>query len=232
MTFMYHQREFLLLIIEAFLGGACMGVIYDAMRISRMMVWTEQGGAVRLYEKKYPLIGAIVRKKKRHSKEYMRRAVLIIQDILFMLIFTFVILMLLFFLNDGRFRPIVIVVAFLGLWCYLYSIGRLVIRASEMIIFILRFLLAYAFYFIMLPIRSLCRVFKLVSLTVCRRISEQYAKAVIEKEADTFYNKIMKEAECGFISDNNNKYKSKKGISTCKRNGGRSNAKGKAQKKV
>lgn len=237
MTFVYHQREFLLLIVEAFLCGACMGVLYDAMRISRMMIFADDLCAVKLYQRNYPLIGSIAKKaEKKRIKEHLKRALLISQDILFMLIFTLVILMLLFFLNDGKFRIIVIFVAFFGLWCYLCSIGKLVLMSSEMIIFALRILVAYLLYFIMFPVRAICRAFKLVISSIYGSIYERYARMVIEKESLVFYNNILKDAESGFLINKDQKQnkdkKLKKGFSTYKRNGGINNAEGKAQKKI
>jgi len=238
MIFVYHQREFLLLVFQSFLCGVCLGAIYDVFRISRLIsgISEPQGIGCRLLcEKEYPLIG-----KPGQRKLIGKRAadvILFFEDILFMLIAAVLLTVLLFFRNDGKFRLIVILLAAFGFLCYYVSFGRLVIRFSSLIVFALRIVTAYAVFALLFPIRMIVRVLKSALSAVLRCLYVTYARARIRSLSKKKTEETLAASLRGFIltadeGEKRNKREKAKTKNDHRKNGGIKNVGDKAEKKI
>ena len=229
MIFVYHQREFLLLVLQSFLCGVLLGGIYDMFRISRLLAGItplsgKSGDA--LYEKEYPVIGRLSQRAVKAKKLYA--VILFFEDILFMLIAAGILLVLLFFRNDGKFRLIVPVLSLFGFFCYYISIGRLVIYFSSYIVLFLRLITAYSIHFLLLPFKLAQKLLKKCAYILINRIRNIYIGKNIIKKSQKYKTQLQNEARAGFFVLQNDAVSevNKKDIS--KKIGGRKNAKGKA----
>lgn len=201
MTFVYQQREFLLLVLQAFLCGVSLGVLYDASRLFRMAFGVSHFASKesKLVKKDLPLIGRLKGTKRKEGK--IAAIILFVCDLIFMLIAACALLCVLFFRNDGRFRWVVLLFAGGGFVCYYVSIGYLVMRFCTVIICLLRILSAYIIFFVTYPIKyiakSIRRALRYLAVeTICRM------RAVhIKKEAPRIYARLLSRAEDGFLGD-------------------------------
>ncbi len=201
MTLVYQQREFLLLVLQAFLCGVSLGLLYDASRLLRMALGVShfESKEPKLVMKDFPLIGRLRGTKRKEGK--IAATVLFVCDLIFMLIAACALLCVLFFRNDGRFRWVVLLFAGGGFVCYYVSIGYLVMRFCAVIICMLRILSAYIIFFVTYPIKYIAKIILrllryLATETVCRM------RAVhIKKEAPRIYARLLYRAEDGFLGN-------------------------------
>lgn len=233
MMLVYQQKEFLLLVLQSFLCGVALGGVYDIFRISRLIMGLNpfsDAGVSALSERNYPLIGRIRTAPRRILGA--GNILLFFEDILFMLIATAAILILLFFRNDGKFRLIVILLALLGFLCYYISIGRIVIRFSAFIVFLLKLIWAYAVFILLFPIKCALRLISRLWRAVLARIRLRYASARILRDGRAYLCELVTWAGAGFPDEFQNKQKRRSNAVYHKKSGGIKNAKNKAEKKV
>lgn len=231
MIFVYHQKEFLLLTVQSFLCGTILGAVYDVFRIARLILGMSPGAGVSfetLYKREYPLIGRISRGNEKRKK--YESVILFFQDILFMLIATALLLILFFFRNDGKFRLIVILVSVLGFVCYYISIGRLVIRFSELIVFALRLSVSYLLFALLFPIRCALKCAKNIARALYLFALRIYAKRRLACDSQKYRHEILQKAGHGFIPENDKNEKDAKKLMIEKRRN--KYVKDKAEKKV
>lgn len=201
----YQQREFLLFVLHSFLCGTALGALYDCLRISRLMlgiaIYPSKLGKT-LGEKSFPLIGK-VNAGKRSGKlgKLAKNTLLFLGDILFMVVAAVAVICVAFFRNDGKIRMIAIVFTVLGFACYRISLGRPVIACSSLIVFIIRLVRAYLWFFLTLPLKlvgkALVRSYRYCNHRIGNRMAARqiYRQGLLKREEIIFM------AGTGFLSD-------------------------------
>ena len=140
------------LLAVSLLAGVAMGVLYDVLRIGRVMLgmsrYTEAADAPLFCPKFYK---PRCKKSGKGVSHAFKNVLLILQDFFFCLTAGVVIALLLFSHNNGEFRGFVFLGLVVGFTVYYFTVGRLVIRASEYVVFALKTLFLYAVYYLTLP---------------------------------------------------------------------------------
>ena len=201
MSLVYQQREFLLLILQAFICGASLGVLYDVFRLFRMATGVSRFASkeLRFAKAEFALIGELKSTKRKEGRA--SAVILFFCDLAFMIAAACAVLCVLFFRNDGRFRWVVLLFTGGGFFCYYVSIGYLVMRCGALIICLLRIAVAYLVFFITYPIKYLTKLIvgvvkRLAGDAICR------ARAIyIKKEAKKEYARLLSLADGGFLDD-------------------------------
>ena len=140
------------LLAVSLLVGAAMGVLYDVLRIGRVMLgmsrYTAAASAPLFCPKFYRPRG---KKGDKRVFRIFKQVLLIVQDFLFCLAVGSAIALLLFSRNNGEFRGFVFLGLIIGFVAYYFTVGQLVIRASEYVVFAIKTLFLYAAYYLTLP---------------------------------------------------------------------------------
>lgn len=233
MILVYQQKEFLVFLLKAFLCGVILGGVYDVFRIIRIfmgMSSTCTDGVRWEAKRSLPLVGKLEKRGILNAK--VANAVIVLEDILFMLIACVMTLSLLFFYNDGKFRLIAILSQLFGFTCYHVSVGRLVISCSSFVITVLRILAAYLIFFVRTPFLLICKTvykgLRALKLAVLRWKIRQNILLC----AGIYKDEIMRNACEGFLAEINS-FEAKTSNARRKKNiGGIKNVKSKAKKKV
>lgn len=189
------------LLVASLLAGAAMGVLYDVIRIGRVMLGMSQYTAAAdapLFCPKF----LKPREKSPHRRlsRLVKGGLLIAQDFLFCLTAGVVIALLLFSHNNGEFRGFVPIGVAVGFAAYYFTVGRLVIRASEYVVFAIKTLFLYAVYYLTLPFISLGRfVIKHIGNAI-RKARAKKRERKIARFTGTAYKSLLQAAENGFLS--------------------------------
>ena len=145
------------LLLASFLLGVGMGVLYDCIRIQRVLFgicrYTKAANAPAFC----PTFLKVQKKRAGKGKEIIKASFLVLQDVVFCLAAGILVSILLFYRNDGVFRGFVLIGAALGFVAYYFTVGRLVISASEYIVFAIRTAFLYVVYYVSLPFIRLGR---------------------------------------------------------------------------
>lgn len=145
------------LLLASFLLGVGMGALYDCIRIQRVLFgicrYTKAANAPAFC----PTFLKVRNKRAGKGKEIIKAFFLVLQDVVFCLAAGILVSILLFYRNDGVFRGFVLIGAALGFVAYYFTVGRLVISASEYIVFAIRTAFLYVVYYVSLPFIRLGR---------------------------------------------------------------------------
>ena len=146
-------------IVYAILTGVLIGVIYDAVRILRVMLgvstYTKTGKA--LYEKKLPLIGAVHRKTFFEGNRLLRLCLLFLGDVGFASLAACAFTVCLYHAASGTFRWFYLFALLVGFTVYYFTAGKVMMLCSEMLSFVIAIALRYTVYFVCVPFRLLGR---------------------------------------------------------------------------
>lgn len=190
------------LIITAYavIVGAVIGVIYDIIRISRVFSGvTETTSQAKMYTLKLPLIGTGTERKSNFPKfcgfsensffyrrkngrkkdgivsDVYKNVFVFVGDILFFLIVSPLFTVFIYYANSGKIRWYLVTGAVIGFVLYYFTIGRLIMLFSSLIVFIIRSAGAYIIYFTLRPvvilIRLACRMMHKLILKISNLIS-------------------------------------------------------------
>lgn len=141
--------------------GAFMHLLYDGVRIARVLCGVRYGGGVgkRLRSCRLPLLPPdFATRQPRRAGERLRAVFVFITDILFCLMASLLFSVFVYWQNDGEFRAILLLGAVLGFALWHLTLGRLIIAAGETIAFFLRVVVAYLFLFVRVPLSFLARM--------------------------------------------------------------------------
>lgn len=192
--------ELFRLLMASLFVGAGLGLFYDALRISRVMLglsrYTEAAEAP-LFQPHF-----LRPRPQCESNRFLcivKKAVLATQDFLFCLVTGIAVALLLFSHNNGEFRGFVPIGLFLGFLGYYFTVGRLVIRASEYVVFALKTLFLYAIYYITWPIIAVGRK----TVTFVNGQIGKFRKKRLEKRIAKYtkrYQMLLSDrSACGFL---------------------------------
>ncbi len=119
-------------------------------------------------------VTGIFNREKNGKKHCLRSVILQIllffEDILFFLIAGCVIALLLYYTNDGQFRGMAVFGVVCGFVLYYFTVGRLVISVSRILVFVIKAVLAYMVLFAAFPSALLFKALKLVAQKIHGRL--------------------------------------------------------------
>lgn len=149
----------LLVFFASILIGAVLGIIYDAIRGIRAVFGIQYKTKFgdRLKNLKFPIIKNPLNRKKSRIADGIS---LFITDIIYFVLATFVLVIFIYYINDGIVRWYIFAGAIVGMLAYYFSVGRLFISIIELILFFIRVMLAYFFHFLFLPFACLIRTIR------------------------------------------------------------------------
>ncbi len=143
------------LLLRSFLGGILLGAIYDTMRLSRVLFGVCHYADIALkWNFPLPFANRLPNKK---ASPVLVMIFLSVQDILFCFSAGILIAILLFDGNNGGFRGFVLLGLLAGFLLYYVTLGKLLIRISEYIIFAVKLAVLYAVFYITKPILFLAK---------------------------------------------------------------------------
>ena len=162
------QELILSLIIKSFLTGVALGVIYEGVRIAKMLLGIGQDGRVR---------------------KIFSHVFLFFTDLCFCLIFAFCSILLTYNINGGVFRGCVYLCMGLGIVVYRLTLGRLTEKLERWITGIIRKLIDVIIRLTLVPIRVIfslvCRLYALtigkIIGTIRRRVTAAREKKKRER---------------------------------------------------
>lgn len=162
------QQLILWLIIEAFLSGAVLGILYEAVRLCRLLFTSE---------------GSVFRRG-------MLTVFTFLTDFLFCLVAASVAMLLTYNISGGVFRGCLYLSMGAGLLCYRLTLGRILYiienRAAKIIKKVCRFVLKVLFF----PMKKIFSLFVIIyRLTIGKIIGKIMCRARMKKE------KELKESE-------------------------------------
>ena len=183
----------------ALILGCALGAVYDALRISRIFLGVHYSRRATKYIQgiRLPLLKNRVKKEKKR----MLGIVVFVED-LFFCVFCGIALILLFYeCNNGKIRYPVIPIVGAGFLLYRGTLGKLVMLFSEVIAFAIGTALRYVSFFLLFPMRFVCKQIR----TGVLLLSAHFA-ASRRKRGRIRYTEWMilqsKQNACGLIPEN------------------------------
>ena len=145
----------MLLLIYSFFFGMSAGAFNDINRIIRAFLGVRYSkySFDDLYLKKLPIVRKpLERKELTQVKERLLSVIIFAQDVFLFIYLGCGVVVLNYYLNRGQFRLYTIAAAIAGFAIYYFTIGKIVILASEVIIFFIRAVFKVVFFVIFHPI--------------------------------------------------------------------------------
>ena len=126
-----------LLLLWSAVFGAVLGMINDVNRIIRVFLGVRytQNGFERLYKYPLPILKKPLGELKTLPKRGFVSVIIFLQDLLFFIIAGVGVAILNYEFNEGKFRIFTLLAILVGFLLYYFTIGKLVILASELIVF-------------------------------------------------------------------------------------------------
>jgi len=166
---MMHQ---LVIALYALIVGAALGVLYDAVRISRILIGnsyiknkkirTDEHSAESRWnvfnEIRLPLIGSRTDRLSRRKRcgrlpFFFKNLYIFIGDVFFFTSAGVAVTVFIYHANNGRIRWYLLLGAVAGFAVYYFTVGKLMMFFSEVIVFVLRSACAYALYAVLTPLK-------------------------------------------------------------------------------
>lgn len=143
------QEQILRILLYSLCLGAVLGAFYDVFRILRLMFKAGSGKSSGF--KSFKLASATV---------------IFIEDIVYFFVCSCVFCIFIFYVNSGRFRSVALIGAIVGFFAYYYSVGRLVMLFSDLVIGFIKKLIKTVLYYTVRPVFILLK--KVLELTFLR----------------------------------------------------------------
>lgn len=147
-------REQLLGALYSLAVGAFLALLYDVVRVSRMMLGLRPGAAETPH-RPLPLVGDVV--KDRTRGHIFAGVCVFVGDILYFMAATAVYVVFVFHAGDGDNRWFFSLGALCGFLAYFFTVGKLVMRFCGVLRFALCAAFAYAVFILLFPLRMALR---------------------------------------------------------------------------
>ncbi len=157
------------LFFYAFFTGIILGLFYDVLRLSRVLLGHEE--TPRIHELRARIrLPLLPPSQKRKTRRHLG-ILLFLEDFFFCVVSSILIILLFYEWNRGNIRIPALICAAVGFFCYRCTLGRVIVRISDLIAFAIGILLQYTFFFLTFPMRLLFHTLKRGSsaLAVCIR---------------------------------------------------------------
>ncbi len=134
--------------------GAVLGLLWDAFRIARMLfgIGADEARRARFAARKLPLIRNPFLREKTKRKARYEAVVIFCFDLAYSAVLTVVYTLFLYCANNGTVRWYLLLGSALGFFVYRKTLGVLVMRSAEALLFLLCVLLSYVFFFVSRPL--------------------------------------------------------------------------------
>ena len=149
------QSAFFLLFLYSAATGGVLGVVYDAIRILRALILPNApSGKINYADIELPLIRKKVYKppKKKLSRAAIG-ALVAIGDFVFMIICAVALILVAYTENMGKMRWLIPFGAAVGFAAYGFTVGRLIVKISGAVVFLIRAVLVYVYTLAEIPVR-------------------------------------------------------------------------------
>ena len=195
------------LYLYALLLGIGLGLVYDALRITRVLLGAHYSrrAARRLQEISLPLLCA--RKKKTESRAL--GIVVFLEDLLFCLFAAIAMILLFYEANHGKIRFPALLCVGVGFLLYRSTLGRPVMLFSEVIAFVLETAWRYLCFFAFLPVRLLGRWMAKQTKRIHAGLSLAYQKQGRQRYTAQLLLRTERDA-CGMIPEEFSKDRKRK----------------------
>ena len=187
-------ENLVILLLYSLLVGAFLGVLWDVFRILRIIAYGKRNAVKSLY---IPLPatekGVAKALSVSHTQNFLSLAgiLIFISDILFSLTATVSLILLIFQVNNGEIRGTALIGTVIGFSVYYFTVGRLTVLFSDLIIRFIKKILAFFLKFTVIPVANvLFKPLKLVSAAV---LSQKR-----KLRTEIFIKKRIKAAKNGF----------------------------------
>ena len=145
------QFSFILLAVYSIFFGALLGVVYDLIRVTRVLFGAEREGNGKT-DFRYIELPIIKRKaypeKSNKLSGFLLNVWIAVGDVIFAVSCGVLAIMIAYAYNSGKVRAVIFIGLILGFLAYYFTIGRLVMRASELITFLIRSMAVYIWEFV------------------------------------------------------------------------------------
>lgn len=188
------------LLLASLLFGAGIGVLYDLIRIQRVMLGMSRytaAASAPVFCPKFAI--PKIRKAPRKISRVLKHALLIAQDLFFCVTVGILLSVLLFYRNNGEFRGFVLVGVLLGFAVYYFTVGRLVIHASEYVVFALKTAVLYAVYYVSFPFIAAGRFLITKISRLVRRCRDRRYEKVVRRYHLAKSRELLTAAQDGFL---------------------------------
>lgn len=193
---------FVRLILAALAFGGWLGVLHDLSRLVRIFLGASGQGKTfeRLASIRLPIVGRSLGERKKGTPHRIALMILtFFQDVLWFLIAGVGTVILNYYYNDGKFRIYTVAALLIGFVVYYFTLGKLVMLFSEVIVFFVRSFCLIVFCLVCRPIAAFGRFFG----KNAKKIGKKLAQSIAKKRKKV-YNKrksrlLLQKAECGFL---------------------------------
>lgn len=195
-----HPTLLLRLLLASFFFGAVAGVLYDTVRLQRVLLGICRYSSAEAAPVFRPKFCRARRKKPKSERRRKAEALLLaVQDIVFCICVGAMVAVLLFYRNEGEFRGFVLVGVVLGFTAYYFTVGKLIVWGSEYVIFALRTALLYAVYYLTLPFVALARLLFSRLAALFRRIRADRQERRIRRYHEAVCQQLVESSAHGFL---------------------------------
>ena len=192
--------ELFRLLMSSFMVGVALGVLYDVLRIGRVLIGMNHytsAATVPVFCPKF-----CKRREKKSRTRFVKihfNILLGVQDIFFCLTMGAAVAVLLFYHNNGEFRGFVIIAILAGFAVYLMTVGKLVINASEYVVFAVKTAILYIVYYMTWPFIALFRLLLNQARRIVVRIQSRREKKQIARYHAKHIQLLTELATTGFL---------------------------------
>lgn len=178
----------------AVITGAFLGVIYDVIRITRIIV----GIRYTRKDTTHSVGECDVMPHDALTVRILRAVLVFIEDVIFCLVCGVCVVLLLYYTNDGQFRGIAVLGVAAGFFVYYVTVGRVVIRFSEFIVELLQRALRLILKVIVLPIKLIYCLYCSTLGKILARLWERYRANREERYTRRIMSAYIESASSGF----------------------------------
>ena len=155
--------------------GAVLSLFYDIIRMSRMMLGVRYGFKLpRREELSLPLLKTREKKKRAPLAVRALNVAVFIGDIFFFTVAALSLLCVFFNYGGGKVRLIAFAFAAIGFFVCHFTVSAAFIRAFGILLLLIRIVLEYLLYFLMLPIRKILLPILRAALALLRAIGNGF----------------------------------------------------------
>lgn len=142
------QLSFVLLAVYSVCFGALLGVIYDVIRVLRVLLGAEREEKGKTDFRKIEL--PIIKRKAYPDKKSKLSSALLnvwvaVGDVIFAVSCGIMAVMIAYAYNSGKVRAVIFIGLALGFLGYYFTLGKLVMKISELVAFLIRSAAVYAY---------------------------------------------------------------------------------------
>ncbi len=194
-------RMMWLLVFSLGFGAFC-GLLNDVNRLIRIMLGIKYVSKrfEGLRSIKLPVIGAMSKEKKERRGEKLLTGTLIFLQDTFLFFFAGIGTVIInYYFNDGRLRIYAPMALLIGFLIYYFTVGKLVIAYSDVLVFLFRAFFAIFLAVFYIPIRSfvefLVKIFKKIVKKLNKTIAKRQKKVYNNKKESS----VLSNSKHGFI---------------------------------